>query len=209
MKTCEYAGEVEGLARSHPWSGSATDETARYLDLRASPALIRTALEDFAPWSRHAAVERFYGLLEWLNGPSSSLESNDCAFSPPARAAGAREETARKAPSSRAFECSGRVMILFRDLARNTSPGEWPAFTLALHRALAVADPSFELGVIGTTLVPVRYRELLGPDSLPREGLQLMLSFWAWGGTERACMTSLARLVENLAAALEQVSEAR
>jgi len=201
VKTCEYAGEVEGLARSHPWSGSSLDDAAQYLDLRAHPHLVRTALEDFVPWSRHMAVERFYGLLEWLNGPSLILESNDCAFSPPERDAGA-------SPSSDAapIECSGRVMILFRDLDRNLAPGQWPAFVHALHRTLAVADPSFELGVIGTTLVPVAFRDLRGADGGPREGRQLLLSFWAWGHDEDACMANLSRVFANLEAALREAS---
>ncbi len=202
MKTCEYAGEVEGLARSHPWSGSSLDDAAQYLDLRAHPDLVRTALEDFAPWSHDRAVERFYGLLEWLNGSTSSLESNDCAFSPPSLDAGASTPSAETD-----LECSGRVMILFRDLERNLAPRQWPAFALALHRALSIADPSFELGVIGTTLVPVLFRDRPGPNGAPREGRQLLLSFWAWGHDEDACMANLSRVFANLEAALREVSE--
>jgi hypothetical protein len=178
--------------------GSGTDPRAQYLDLRASPALVRTALEDFVPWSAEPAVQRFYTLLEWING-ASLLESNDCSFSPP-------ERDARATSSSQAFECSGRLMILFRDLARNV-PGdvEWPRFTRSLHEALARLDRSFELGLIGTTLVPVRYRALAIPAEAG-EGMQLMLSFWAWGRTEARCMISLSRVIENLTVALREVS---
>ena len=195
MRTGEYQGEVGGLARSHPWSSAVADDALRYLDLRATPALIRTSLEDFSPWSRYPAVELFYLLLEWLNGASSRLESNDCAFSSPS-------ESASGAAPGREVECSGRLMILFRDLPLNLVPERWNAFTRALHEALALADPSFELGMIGTTLVPVAFRGVAGRDARPREGLQLMLSFWAWGSTERECMTNLARLMANLTRAL-------
>lgn len=201
MRSSEYAGDVSHLLRSHPWSGSATDPRAQYLDLRASPALVRTALEDFVPWSAEPAVQRFYTLLEWINGASLLLESNDCSFSPP-------ERDANATTSSQAFECSGRLMILFRDLGRNV-PGdvEWPRFTRSLHEALARLDRSFELGLIGTTLVPVRYRALASPAHAG-EGLQLMLSFWAWGRTEARCMTSLSRVFESLATALREVVSA-
>ena len=198
MRTSEYQGDVTGLARSHPWSGAALDETLAYLDLRSTPSLIRTSLEDFTPWSRYPAVERFYELLEWLNGESSRLESNDCAFSAPvAQHSGAT--------TALQIECSGRVMILFRDLALNLARERWDSFSHGLHRTLAQTDETFELGVIGTTLVPVRFRALLGPDARPREGQQLMLSFWAWGSTESECMANLGRVFGNLTCALQQL----
>lgn len=199
LRSAEYAGDVTPLERSHPWSGSSTDPSAQYLDLRATPSLIRTSLEDFVPWSDAPAVQRFYALLEWVNGGSVELESNDCSFSPPARDAHATS-------SSQAFECSGRLMILFRALGRNV-PGdvEWPRFTRSLHEALSSHDRSFELGLIGTTLVPVRYRALASAAGAG-EGTQLMVSFWAWGRTEDRCLISLSRVIENLSVALREVA---
>ncbi len=195
MRTCEYAGEAFTAPRSHPWTDSAASADFRYYDMRVSPALIRTSLEDFVPWSRYPAVERFYALLEWLNGATSPFESNDCAFTAPHR---------NDDPSvGRSLECSGRVMLLFRDLARNVAPRDLSALTRAIHVALAPADPSFELGVIGTTEVPVRYVALPAGEQL---GAQLMLSFWAWGGTRAESMASLARLMKNLARALRSVA---
>ena len=197
MKTCEYDGEVLSLARSHPWTDAVASSGFRYYDLRSSPALIRTSLEDFVPWSRYPAVERFYALLEWLNGAKSPLESNDCEFTAPHPQTSAR--------SRKSLECSGRVMVLFRDLARNLSPRALPALTNAFHAALAPADPLFEFGVVGTTLVPVRYVTLPGPDEA-RLGSQLMISFWAWGDTEAESMMNLDRLMKNLARALRDAA---
>jgi hypothetical protein len=72
--------------------GTATrDLRGPYVDLKADPSRIRTALEDFVPWSHHAAIDDFYTLVEWLNGSHSTLESNDCGSRRPAsRAARAR-----------------------------------------------------------------------------------------------------------------------
>src|SRR3954466_9524210 len=106
MKTCEYDGEPFGEPRSHPWSNSALDAGARYYDFSATPELIRGVLEDFTPFERYAAVEDFYGLLERLNDPRSSLESSDCAFSGPG--------PNQSAQVNATLECSGRLIILYR-----------------------------------------------------------------------------------------------
>ncbi len=55
--------------------------------------------------------------------------------------------------------------------------------------------------MVGTTVTPVRYLTLpeTGDGQL---GHQLMISFWAWGGTEVELMTNLARVLKNLSRAL-------
>ncbi|HXK18330.1 MAG TPA: hypothetical protein VNG33_11035, partial [Polyangiaceae bacterium] len=58
-------------------------------------------------------------------------------------------------------------------------------------------------GIIGTTLVPIRYLALPKHAQL---GQQLMLSFWAFGDSEPALMLSLSRLFRNLSRALRKVS---
>ena len=83
MKSCQYAGEPFEEPRSHPWTDAVASAASRYYDLKAHPALIRTALEDLLPWSHYAAITQLYELLERLNGATSILESNDCAFSGP------------------------------------------------------------------------------------------------------------------------------
>lgn len=196
MKTCEYSGEAFTEARSHPWTDAKTSSAFRYYDLKASPALIRTSLEDFVPWRHYLAVERFYALLEWLNGTSSLLESNDCEFTPP--------HPNQNLHMPEALECSGRVMVLYRQLSRNVAQHDLLALTNAFHNALAPLDTGFENGIVGTTLVPVRYLSLGGPADA-QLGCQLMLSFWAWGGTQAQTMANLERLMNNLASALRTV----
>jgi hypothetical protein len=195
MKTYEYDGAAFDEPRSHPWSGSSSDPGARYHDFAASPQLIRSELEDFIPYRRYAAIEEFYALLERVNHPKSSLESSDCAFNPP----GPNDSRLVKA----ALECSGRLMLLYRDLAQNTRKDRISWLKSAFHQQLGRLDSKFALGMIGTTLVPVRYL------ALPAEGQagqQLLLAFWAYGKTEDDTMQNLARLFRNLTLALRGVS---
>ncbi len=195
MKTCQYDGALGGEPRSHPWSDSALDSAARYHDLTAQPKLIRTALEDFTPFERYPAIEEFYSLLERLNHPKSALESSDCALSGP--------EASQSRQRKESLECSGRLMILYRALEHNTLEGRLAWLRLALHQELAELDPKFTGGVIGTSLVPIRYLAL--PEGC-QVGQQLMLSFWAFGDSETSLMLSLARLFKNLSRALRHVS---
>jgi len=195
MKTCEYDGEPFSEPRSHPWSDSALDEGARYHDLSAAPELIRSALEDFTPFQRYPAIEDFYGLLQRLNHPKSSLESSDCAFSGP--------QPNQSAQMQAKLECSGRLIILYRALAENTLQTKMAWLSLALHRERAELDPQLASGIIGTTLVPIRYLALPEGAQL---GQQLMLSFWAFGNSEASLMLGLSRLFKNLSHALRNVS---
>ncbi len=188
--------DADGLAdRTHPWTGSLADPAHRHLDLRGEPGLIRTALEDLRVWRRYPATETFYRLLEWLNGPSSSLESSDCALSGPAP---------NESPAvPKALDCSGRLIVLFRDLPLNRDEARLGALTQGLARAVAGVD--FEWGAVGLTLVPVRFTTLPGPAS-EQLGFQLMLSFWAWGDDEAEAMAHLARTLGVLEAALRRAA---
>jgi hypothetical protein len=189
MKTYDYAGPDPHAVRSHPWTVAAENPAARYLDLRADPALIRTSLEDFLPWSDWPAVDTFYSLLEWLNGAGSTLESNDCAF------VGPSENPTDGVP--KALEATGRLMILWRKLPLNLSRENVEWLRIALHRSLNETDPGLEYGVVGISVCRVRFVRLpvSGRKNL---GLQLMLSFWAWGDTDEEVMANLARVFRNL-----------
>jgi hypothetical protein len=194
VRTCEYDGDPFTAPRSHPWTTAAANADFRYIDLKAEPSRIRTSLEDFTAWAHHSAVEEFYTLLEWLNGPISDLESNDCAFTGP--------HATDTHDVSKALECSGRIMVLYRDLAQNLSRARVESLKDTLHRRLAVSDTKFRWGVVGTSILPARYvtLELSDEDQL---GHQLMISFWAWGDFEVELMKNLGRVVRNLSRALE------
>jgi hypothetical protein len=197
MHVVEHADPHAFAPRSHPWRGSASDPAHRHHDLRRHPELVRTALEDFVAWTRYPAIETFYRLIEWLNGPESALETNDCAFGGPAA-----NETAGVA---RALQCSGRVMLLFRDLHQNTDAARVHHLTQAIARSLAAIDEGYQGGVIGATIVPVRFTTLPGSERDQR-GSQLMLSFWAWGDDEPDAMAHLDRTLTNVSRALRGVA---
>lgn len=197
MKTCAYAGEPLTVPRSHPWVDVVGKPECRYYDLTAHPERIRTSIEDFQPWGQYAAAEAFYELLERLNQRSSTLESNDCAFTGP-------EENDQLA-IDKPLQCSGRLMVLFRVLAHNTEQARVARLESEIHRQLSTNDPSFLWGIVGTTVVPVLYRGLPG-SAKQQLGSQLMISFWAWGDSEADTMRNLGRLFENLSRALLAVS---
>ena len=198
MKTCEYAGVPFTEPRSHPWVDAAGHPDYRYYDLTTTPSHIRSSLEDFQPWSGHAAIEAFYALLEEINQPSSAIESNDCAFTGP--------HDNDQPAFSKALQCSGRVMVLFRELRRNTVKERIESLKDQLHHELAQLDRGFPWGMIGTTLIPVRYLGL-ADRSEGQLGWQLMISFWAWGDTVADTMANLGRLFRNLTLALRTVLE--
>jgi len=198
MQVYEHNDPDSLRTRTHPWTDSESNPAHKYYDFRTKPELIRSSIEDLREWGAYPATETFYRLLEWLNGPESALESNDCAFN------GASLNTGSE--SSKRWHCSGRLMILYRDLVLNTSPGQIHWLTNGAAHAMSAVDPAFEWGAVGATITPVRFIALPGPPER-QQGQQLMLSFWAWGEDEPETMTNLDRTVRNMTAALRQISD--
>lgn len=198
MKTFDFTGADPDDVRSHPWTVATDDPACRYYDLKARPALIRTSLEDFLPWSDRPAIETFYELVEWLNGSESILESNDCAFQGPS--------VNLTAGFPKALEATGRLMILWRELPINLSRANIEWLRAGLHRFLNETDRELEHGAVGMTIFRVRFLAL--PESDDRNlGFQLMLSFWSWGDSDDEVMTNLARTIRNLSDALRAVAK--
>lgn len=198
MKIYEHSDPGSLRPRSHPWTDGESDPAHKYYDFRTRPELIRSSIEDLQEWRAYAATETFYRLLEWLNGPESAMESNDCAFN----GATANINT----EFSKRLQCSGRLMILYRSLVLNTSTEQIDWLTNATAHAVGEIDPGFERGAVGATIMSVRFTTLPGPPERQR-GQQLMLSFWAWGEDEPEAMTNLDRTFRNLTIALQQVSD--
>jgi hypothetical protein len=92
-------------------------------------------------------------------------------------------------------------MVLYRVLQKNLAHDRVASLKDSLHQRLGALDPELAWGMIGTTIVPVRYVTLPGPDG-GQLGFQLMISFWAWGNTETELMTNLGRVVKNLSRCL-------
>ena len=188
MKVFELRDPALLRLRAHPWVDAEANHAARYRDFRRHPHLIRSSLEDLLPWVGHASTETFYRLIEWLNGPDATLESNDCAFSGLGPNEGPHSE--------RRLEASGRLMVLFRDLAANTSAERVGELAQGVARALSGMGQDLE-AIVGVSIVDVHFTELPGPPARQR-GQQLMLSFWAWGDSEAETLHSLDRTLTNL-----------
>ena len=196
MKTYDHDGPDFPVVRSHPWTLSEGNPSHRYVDFKRTPALVRSSLEDFLPWAAWPCVETFYGLVEWINGPDSSLESNDCAFEGP------RPNPTAGIPE--ALEATGRLMILWRRLPLNLSRGNTEALKGAIHRHLNRLDPGLVQAAVGITVCRVRYVSL-PPPARRQAGTQLLLTFWAWGDTEPETMDNLDRTFRALREALGAV----
>ena len=196
MRVYEHRDPDGMSVRSHPWTDAVGDAAHRYVDFRAEPARIRTSLEDFGPWDAFAAIETHYQTLAWVNGPASVFESNDCAFNSPG------ENTVAGMP--KALACSGRLMILFRELSDNADAECMEGLKQAFAHAVSVLEPDFPWGAVGVTTVPVRFRDLPGPDG--QLGQQLMIGFWAWGDDVAETMAHLDRTLGAVGRALRHVS---
>jgi hypothetical protein len=195
VKTCTREVSALDAPRAHPWTDAASSPDSRYYDFKANPWLIRSSLEDYTPWNGSEAVETFYRLVEWINAAEGALESNDCEFTGP--------QSNSDPDFPKALQCSGRLMILFRELTSNLSYPRVERLEDALQRRLAELDPEFAWGVVGTTIMRTRYVSLPVPEA-GQMGYQLMLSFWAWGDTIDETMAHLDRLFRNLSRALRE-----
>jgi hypothetical protein len=194
MQVYELREPGQLVPRSHPWIGSAADPAHRYVDFVVHPELIRDSLEDLSSWQAYRSTETFYRLIETLNGPGSVLMTNDCAFSGPAPNTGSH--------SQRRFESSGRVMVLFRDLALNTGPARVYGLAQQVAAAVAPMEPGFEDGIIGASIVDANFTTLVPP----RPGKQLLLSFWSWGDDPLETLLSMDRTLTSLLEAVKTVS---
>lgn len=197
MKTYDQPDPPSASIRSHPWTVATADSQNRYRDFKEDPTLVRASLEDFRPWSHWPAVERFYGLVEWINGPDSVLESNDCAFNGPA---------ANTTPQfAKTLEATGRLMVLWRVLPLNLVRANSDWLKGLLHRQLNENDAELEYGVVGITVFPVRYITPAAGDA-QQLGFQLLLSFWAWGDDREEVMAHLDQTVSGIGSALHTVA---
>jgi len=188
-----------GIPREHPYN-SGTDvlypgRVVNYVDFKAHPEMIPTSCEDFIPYERFAAVRVLYRLLEWINGPTSSLESNDCAFWP-------AHENRTPVFAGKAMECSGRLMVFCRDLRLNLVHGRIERLREQMFSRLLAIDPTFEWGVVELHLCPQAFREL---DL--QEAPELVIEWWTFGDDEEEVMRTCARALLNIETTLHGLSK--
>jgi hypothetical protein len=106
--------------RTQPWNDATRDPRGKYYNFREHPELIRRALEDFKPHESHGCIQKFYEMLEWINGPNSNFESSDCRLTGPLP-----NKQKKKYPWE--ITAAGRLMVFFRHLPFNLTPvtPEW------------------------------------------------------------------------------------
>ena len=196
MKVYTHLEDLITVARSHPWTQALSNPNQKYYDFKSSPELIRTSLEDFLPLNQWSGTEKFYDLLEWLNGSDSLLESNDCGTR------GFKQNTNTNFPKM--LECSARLMILYRNLNYNLSEQNINWLERRTHNYLESIDIHFEWGVVGTSIIPATYITLPLPDH-EQVGSQLLLQFWAWGDSDLEVMDNFGRISINVKDALIEV----
>ncbi len=80
------------------------------------------------------------------------------------------------------------------------------ALVQAIAQDLSAADPSFEDGAIGASIVDVRFRTLRVPRSR-QQGQQPLLTFWAWGDDEAETLANLDRTLILLSGVLRALSD--
>ena len=160
-----------------------SDESSVYMDFKQQPQLIRSALEDLLPFKKWDFVEQFYSLIEWVNGASSLLESNDCVFN------AAEDNTDQQYPYAK--KCSARLMILFRDIPENCQDKSINWLMNNIQSMASSMKPSFNAGAIGLSQSPTCYLALGDKPDTGGMGYQVTLNFFAYGQNEQACYESM------------------
>ncbi|PKH01185.1 hypothetical protein CXF72_18055 [Psychromonas sp. MB-3u-54] len=185
--------------RSHPWTSMVSDDSSVYIDFKQQPKLIRSAIEDLLPFKKWEFVEQFYALIEWVNGPRSLLESNDCVFNP------AEDNTDRQYPYAK--KCSARLMILFRDIPENCQAKsiDWLVENILQH--VTKTKPGFKAGAICLSQSPTCYLVLGDQPDTGGIGHQVTLTFFAYGKNERRCYENMQEVLSIAQSSLLRVNK--
>jgi len=186
--------------REHPWSDAASGPNSRYCDFVSHPEQIPLALEDFKPFAHYEAIQTFYALLTWLNGPHSPFETNDCGLLPP-RTDHSTPGIVRVLFDADPTVFHGRLTVLYRNLIFNSSQRHINWLNQNVQNALRDRVPHFA-AVIFVGQWPHWF------VATDRPGQVLSLRFWAWGGDQAGAMQSLENIFVNLQALFEGLAAA-
>jgi hypothetical protein len=186
--------------RDHPWTIALSNPEETYVDFRTHLDQIALVLPDFKPWSHYPAIQTFYALLAWLNGPDSVLESNDCGLRAPRRDSEA-PEMVREAFDADPVVIHGRLTIIFRNLAWNASGPTVDGLKTSIHEGLRDNVPLFPAVVkIGEW---VHFF-----TAVKKEGRAVTLLYWAWGDDEAMAMGHLNTTFSAIHGCLRWISDA-
>lgn len=190
--------------RAHPWGKTEyEDGGGRYHNFIEHPALIPEVLEDFKPHADRKAVQEFYDFLRWINGPTSNLETTDCAL----RAPHESPDLIFRKP----LRVDGRVELLSREHLYNTraysDSFRWVCRMLCIY--LQLAEPGFYAGKVQLAIRPTYYSLLKDIERDERFGYRLSLGFCAYGHTEDEAFDNLFILFRGVWKACERLVAAR
>ncbi|NRA73057.1 MAG: hypothetical protein HRU24_18850 [Gammaproteobacteria bacterium] len=175
--------------RSHPWTSMTTNQANVYIDFKENPKLIRSSLEDFIPFKKSPFVDDFYTLIEWLNGFTSLLESNDCTFN-------AAEKNTDK-PYPYALKCSARVMILFRNIEENCQQRSIDWLMQNILQTVVSTKLGFRAGAICLSPAATCYLALGDQPDTGGIGQQVVLNLFAYGKNERRCYENMQQVISH------------
>lgn len=208
-------GREYRVVRLHPYRPNA-EEAAQsgFVDFKQEPHLIAEVLEDFQPHASETAVQTFYDLLRWVNGPDSELESADCAFRAPSA-------NRSRSVSPHALEAAGRLCLMFRNLAANCHEDSFAWLLSRLGGELGHIDTELPASsaVVGFSTAATLFTAISetgvrladgtfeSDEDDPAHGHQIMLWFWAWGDDEASVFANLDRVFKNIWAACRGTSE--
>ena len=185
----------DDVARFHPYDSGGV---GTYYDFKKHPELIPKVLDDFKGWEQYEAIQVFFDLLRWINGPTSRFETSDCAFRGPC------PNSASTVPKS--LQSSGRLMVFFRDLHLNVSQKYPAALRYSIRDSLRQMDSDFEWGFVRISRSWTYFSELSGPEEL-KHGEETVVTFWAWGDNEKETMDNLKRVLLNVCECFRRLSE--
>jgi hypothetical protein len=207
--------------RVQPWDEAEYAEGGKYYDFRKDPGLIPEVLEDFVPLAGYEAVQQFYDLLGWMNGPDSPYETNDSRLRAP-------RENRQRDLADKAVVRDGMLMFFFRELPLNLSADSvaWSAryqrHLVDQHEVKPTPNPFLlrfaqrcveELSKIN----PDSLTDCLGVQFMPavflhapvredeKYGNQVVFRFWVWGDTDEEVMGNLTYTVTAISSCLRKI----
>lgn len=190
---------TESGRRSQPWGKTDGHEykEGKYYNFRQSPELIDTHLEDFVEHSSEQAIQDFYALLKWINGPESVLESTDCLLS------GAPVED----PSAGLFSCThsikGRFEFFVRQIELNANKEAFIWVYEKLSTYLQIERSDFRKGSFRICPLITDY---LVPGGNQITGHRFCIYFQAYGNGVSDSWDSLGAMFDSLMKAIKRVN---
>ena len=188
--------------RIHPFAAIRPGEVG-CVDFKSDLSRITVVLEDFVGLDHVPAIQTFYQLLSWVNGPTSLIESCDCALRGP--------EPHEFPESELPLSVHGRLMLLWRELNANCDD-RFNLLYNGVGRELSTIDPTLAksqaaVGLSGSRAI---YKELVSAKSLgadgcihlepgdPGGGYQLLIHFKAFGHSSDEAFAHLDRIFRNI-----------